>query len=109
MTRRKRLLDLVLTGRQLGAQEAHDLGLVTRVVPDAELDRELARLTARLAGFSPAALRQGKEAVYTLCEMEESAALTYLRDAIVLTSRSEDAKEGVDAFFEKREPKWIGR
>lgn len=109
MGSRKRLLDLVLTGRQVDAQEALALGLVTRVVPDAELDRELDALTARLAGFSPAALRTGKEAVYTLCEMEEGSALRYLRDAIVLTSRSEDAREGVAAFFEKREPRWTGR
>jgi enoyl-CoA hydratase/carnithine racemase len=106
---RKRLLDLVLTGRQLDATEALALGMVTRLVPDAELDRELGALTARLGSLSPAALRVGKEAVYNLCEMEEGAALTYLREAIVLTSRSEDAQEGIRAFFEKREPRWTGR
>lgn len=109
MGSRKRLLDLVLTGRQVDAREALDLGLVTRVVPDAELDAELERLTSQLASFSPSALQVGKEAIYTLCELEEGAALTYLRDAIVLVSRSEDAQEGVSAFFEKREPKWSGR
>jgi enoyl-CoA hydratase len=109
MGSRKRLLDLVLTGRQLGAAEALQLGLVTRVVPDTELDPELDLLTARLAGFSPTALRAGKEAIYTLCELEEGAALTYLRDAIVLTAQTDDAREGVRAFFEKREPKWTGR
>jgi enoyl-CoA hydratase/carnithine racemase len=44
-----------------------------------------------------------------MAEMESNAALTYLRDAIVLVSRSEDAREGITAFFEKREPRWTGR
>jgi enoyl-CoA hydratase/carnithine racemase len=106
---RKVLIDLVLTGRRVPASEAAALGLATRVVPDAALDRELSALADRLAGLSPLALRLGKEALYTMAEMESNAALTYLRDAIVLVSRSEDAREGITAFFEKREPRWTGR
>ena len=74
-----------------------------------KLNRFFAALTARLASLSPAALRLGKEAIYTMCEMEEGAALVYLREAIVLASRTEDAQEGIRAFFEKREPVWTGR
>lgn len=106
---RKALLDLVLTGRQLGAAEAKELGLVTKVVPDADLDAEVAALAGHLAALSPAALRLGKEAIYTSCELEEGAALRYLREAIVLTSLTDDAKEGILAFFEKRKPRWTGR
>lgn len=106
---RKRLLDLVLTGREIDAAEALEIGLVTRVVPDGELDRELSSLTRHLASLSPSALRLGKEAIYTLCEMGEEASLKYLREAVVLTSRTEDAREGISAFFEKREPVWKGR
>lgn len=106
---RKALLDLVLSGRRVAAREAHALGLVTRVVPDAELDAEIERLSATLAGYSPSALRLGKEAVYTMTELEYHAALRYLREAIVLTSRTEDAEEGIRAFFEKRKPVWRGR
>lgn len=105
---RKVLLDLMLTGRRVSSAEALTLGLVTRVVPDAELDTQLAELTARLASLSPEVLRLGKEAVYTMAEMEAGAALRYLRDAIVLASRTDDAREGIAAFFEKREPKWTG-
>ncbi len=106
---RKRLLDLVLSGRRVKAAEALEIGLATRVVPDAALDAEVGTLCEQLAGFSPAALRMGKEAIYTMSEMEYGASMKYLREMIVLTSRTEDAKEGIRAFFEKREPKWTGR
>jgi len=72
---RKVLLDLVLTGRQIDAAEALRLGLVSRVVAAHELDAEVARLAASLLALSPAALRLGKEAVYTLCEMEYETSL----------------------------------
>jgi enoyl-CoA hydratase/carnithine racemase len=106
---RKALLDLVLTGRQIDASEAKQLGLVTRVVEANQLDAEIARLAATLLDFSPSALRLGKEAVYTLCEMEYQTSMRYLREMIVLTSRTEDAQEGIRAFFEKRKPAWTGR
>jgi enoyl-CoA hydratase/carnithine racemase len=106
---RKALLDLVLTGRSVDAAEAQALGLATRVVPDAELDREIAALCERFVSLSPAALRLGKEAIYTMCEMESGAAMRYLRELIVLVSLTEDAQEGIRAFFEKRRPVWKGR
>jgi len=106
---RKALLDLVLTGRQIDAAEAQALGLVSRVVPVSELDAEIARLAATLAALSPSTLRLGKEAVYTLCEMEYATSLRYLREMIVLCSRTHDAQEGIRAFFEKRKPVWTGR
>ena len=72
---RKALLDLVLTGRIVDAREARELGLATRVVPDARLDAEIEALCERFASLSPLALRLGKEAVYALCEMESGAAM----------------------------------
>jgi len=106
---RKAVLDLVLTGRRVSAAEGLALGLVTRVVPDERLDAEVDHLAAQLASLSPAALRLGKEAVYAMSEMEYGAALRYLREMIVLTALTEDAQEGIRAFFEKRKPVWTGR
>jgi enoyl-CoA hydratase/carnithine racemase len=106
---RKVVLDLVLTGRRVSAQEGRELGLVTRVVPDERLDPEVAQLAASLAALSPTALRLGKEAVYAMAEMEYGSALRYLREMIVLTALTEDAQEGMRAFFEKRKPVWTGR
>ncbi len=105
---RKVLLDLVLTGRRVGAEEALSLGLVTRLVAPERLDDEIAELCATLASYSPQALRMGKEALYTMAEMESDAAMKYLRESIILVSRTEDAQEGIRAFFEKRKPVWTG-
>jgi enoyl-CoA hydratase/carnithine racemase len=106
---RKVLLDLVLTGRRLDAHEALGLGLVTRVVPDARLDAEVEELARTLASLSPVALRLGKEAIYSACEMPYEQALRYLREMVVLTHRTDDAREGIAAFLEKRRPVWTGR
>jgi len=106
---RKTVLDLVLTGRRVSAAEGRELGLVTRVVADERLDAEVGELAAQLASLSPAALRLGKEAIYAMTEMEYGAALRYLREMIVLTALTEDAQEGIRAFFEKRRPVWTGR
>lgn len=106
---RKVLLDLALTGRRVKADEAQRIGLATRVVADSELDAEVDALANRLAGLSPAALRMGKEALYTMCELDDHAAMKYLREMTVIAARSDDAAEGIEAFFEKREPVWKGQ
>ena len=106
---RKVLLDLALTGRRVGAEEAVRLGMATRVVPDADLDTEIESLCATLASYSPKALQLGKEAIYTMCELETGAAMQYLREMTVIAANRDDANEGIEAFFAKREPVWKER
>jgi enoyl-CoA hydratase len=106
---RKRAMLMILSGEQVSAREAHEMGLVSRVVPRAELDEAVGRLARTLAGYSPAALGLAKEAAATVSEMDYGGALRYLRELITLVALSDDAREGIAAFFEKRPPRWTGR
>jgi enoyl-CoA hydratase/carnithine racemase len=105
----RRVLELVLTGRELPASEALEIGLATRVVPRAELDRTVAEIARTLAALSPATLALGKEAFYRALELPYAQALAQLRDLLTIVARSEDAQEGIAAFLEKRPPHWRGR
>ena len=106
---RKRGLLMILTGEPVPAREAYEMGLVSRVVPRAELDDAVGRLARSLAGYSPAALGLAKEAAGMVPDMEYGAALRYLRELITLVALSDDAREGIAAFFEKRSPRFTGR
>jgi enoyl-CoA hydratase len=105
----RRVLELVLTGRELRALEALEIGLVTRVVPRSDLDGAVDELARTLAGLSSAILGLGKEAFYRALELPYAEALGQLRDLLTIVARSEDAQEGIAAFLEKRPPRWRGR
>jgi enoyl-CoA hydratase len=106
---RKRGLLMILTGEPVPAREAYEMGLVSRVVPRAELDGVVGGLARLLAGYSPTALGLAKEAAGMVPDMEYGAALRYLRELITLVALSDDAREGIAAFFEKRPPRFTGR
>ena len=106
---RKRGLLMILSGESVSAREAFDMGLVSRVVPRADLERETAALAATLAAFSPTAVALAKEAAATIQDMDYGTSLRYLRELITLVGMSDDAKEGIAAFFAKRPPEWKGR
>ena len=99
---RKRAMLMVLSGEPVSAREAFEMGLVSRVVARGDLEREVRELAVRLAGLSPTALGLAKEAAATAIEMEYGAALRYLRELTTLVFLSDEAREGVKAFFEKR-------
>ena len=106
---RKRGLLMILSGEPVTAREAFEMGLVSRVVPRERLEAETTALATKLAGFSPTAIGVMKEAAATTQDMEYGKALRYLRELITLVGLSDDAKEGIAAFFEKRRPEWKGR
>jgi enoyl-CoA hydratase/carnithine racemase len=102
----RRVLELVLTGRELPAREALEIGLVTRVVTRIDLDRVVAEIARTLAGLSPATVALGKEAFYRVLDLPHAQALAHMQDLLTIVARSEDAQEGITAFLEKRPPRW---
>lgn len=102
-------VEMLLTGDVIDAQEAYRLGLVNRVVPSEELESATMELARKLASKSPLALRMGKQSFYTMSDLEYGKALDCLAEVTVNLAISEDYKEGVAAFIEKRDPKWKGR
>ena len=106
---RKVMLEMVMLGDRWTATQLESFGLVNRVVPGDALDAAVADLTAKLAKKSPAVMRLGKDSFYRQQDMEFRAALEYLQGQVALVTLTEDSKEGVRAFFEKREPDFKGK
>ena len=106
---RKKTNELLLLGDRIDAREAERIGIVNRVVPAEEFDAAVAEWASKLASKSPLIMRLGKDAMYRQLDMPFEDALDYLRAQLSLAMSTEDIVEGVQAFFEKREPKWKGR
>jgi enoyl-CoA hydratase/carnithine racemase len=102
----KKALELMLTGRVVDAEEADRLGFVTRLVDHEDLDRAVDELAGTLASKPPGSMRLGRDSFYAVCDMESDKALVHLRAMLTLTSLTEDAVEGMEAFLEKRAPRW---
>lgn len=100
---------LVLSGDLIDADEALRIGLVDLVHPQAELRARTLELAGRIAARSPVALRMAKAAVRAAAEMPLSAGLAYETELFVTCFGSEDKREGVSAFLEKRAPEFPGR
>ena len=106
---RKRGLELLMTGDKISAQQAAELGLITRAVPKDKLEAEVQALAEKLASKSPAIMRLGLQAFYATQDLELEPALRYLEQQLVAVLSTEDAREGLMAFLEKRAPDWKGR
>lgn len=106
---RKRGMEMVLTGDRYSSQEAATMGLINRVVPDDELDAAVLSLAQKVAGYSPAILKLGRDAFYTQEDLPFGKALEYLQSQLTINTLAEDAAEGIMSFFQKRDPVWKGR
>ena len=105
---RKRALEMMFTGDIIDAAEAERIGLVNKIVPDDQLEKAATDLANRLKKNSAAIMRLGRDAFYTVMDMEFDKAIEYLREMIVVLLGTEDAQEGCKAFVEKRNPVWKG-
>lgn len=105
----KRALELMMTGRRIGAAEADRAGFLTRVVGVDELDAAVDDLAATLAAKSPSVMRLGRDSFYAVWDQSAAAALALLHPMLTVTTELEDAAEGITAFLEKRPPVWTGR
>ena len=106
---RKKTTEMLLLGDRLTAEEAREAGIVNKVVPADEFDAAVAEWAQKLAAKSPLVMKLGKDAMWRQLDMPLADALDYLRSQLTIELQTEDAIEGVTAFFEKREPKWKGR
>ncbi len=106
---RAQALRLILTGEEIDAQEARRIGLVSAVVPSADVLTEARKVADLVAQRGPVATRLAKEAVHRGVEMPLADALRYELDLTVLLQSTADRAEGVRAFAEKRPPRFIGQ
>ena len=106
---RRRLLEMCFFAHRFTAAEAQQFDIVNQVVPAAELDAAITSMVEKLAANSPVALRIGRRAIAAVTDLSFSDALNLTQAVLPILSQSEDTKEGMKAFAERRPPVWPGR
>ncbi len=103
---RKKALELLLTGDLIDAHEAERIGLINKVVPNDKLEEETLKLAKKIAALSPLGVQLGKKSFYKVADLEYEKAFELSNNHFAMLCTTEDAKEGVDAFLNKRSPEW---
>ena len=106
---RRLINEWALTGEPFDAKTAQEAGLLNYVVPAAELDAKVDWLIGRIVDKSPTAIRRGKYAMCAIASMSFDETIAYTESQIALLAMTEDAKEGLSAFAQKRKPNWTGK
>ena len=102
----KKAMEMLLTGKPISAQEALEFGLISRIAPADELEEQVDELARQIASASAHTLALGKAAFYQQIEMDRPSAYQFASKVMVDNLLADDAKEGISAFLEKRQPVW---
>ena len=103
---RKIMMKMLLTGEPINASYAKDIGLINDCFSKAKLNNEVLKMAKKIASKSNLTIKIGKQAFYKQLEMPLRKAYNFTSKMMTLNMMSYDAKEGISAFFEKRQPKW---
>lgn len=106
---RKQAMQMLLTGDFVDAPTAKKLGLVNEVVAEADLIAATQALAQKILAKSPLSIKLGKEMFYEQLDMDLASAYQFAGERMACNMDSDDAREGIDAFIEKRKPEWKGR
>ena len=105
----KHAMEMLLLGELFSPEDALRFGLINRIVPVQKLDSTVLEYAESIASRSPLTMSMGKGAFYRQLDMELEEAYTYTSDVMARNMMERDAQEGIDAFLQKRHPKWTGR
>jgi enoyl-CoA hydratase/carnithine racemase len=106
---KKKAMEMILLGEKLTAEQALEMGMITRVAPADKLDVEVDKVLQVLSQKSPIGMKIGKEAFYKMADMPFETAVDYLSGQLKVVAATQDAIEGITAFIEKRKPNFIGK
>lgn len=104
--RRNHAMELALTGNTFSADDAYRFGLVNRIYPHKDLEKETQDFAEGIAAKSTQAIAKGKKAFYQQIDMPLHEAYEFATEKMIEATNTDDSREGIRAFFEKREPKW---